>query len=96
MRKGDSVLVYHSGAEKTIVGVAEITREAYPDPKAKDAKRQVVDVKFLRRFAFPVPLGVLKADKTFAEFELVRLPRLSVMPVPATLWKRIAKMAGES
>ena len=95
MKKDDEALVYHSGAEKSVVGVAKVIRNPSADPKSKDPKRGVVDLAFVRRFAFPVPLAAVKADPSFAKFELVRMPRLSVMPVPATLWKQIVKMAGE-
>lgn len=96
VKKGDGVLVYHTGDEKSIVGLATAASDGKPDPKRPDAKLAVFDLAFVKRFAFPVPLGVIKADARFAAFDLVRLPRLSVMPVPAALWKQILRMAGES
>jgi len=96
VKKGDAILIYHTGDEKAVVGLAEAAADAGVDPKARDPKRPVVSVKFVRRFAFPVPLGVVKADARFAEFALVRQPRLSVMPVPAPLHKRLLEMAGVS
>ncbi len=90
-KKGDSVLIYHSGEEKSIVGIAEITKEAYPDPKQKDPKLVVVEIKFVRRLAKPVTLADVKARKEFADFLLVRMPRLSVMPVTDAQWKALLK-----
>ncbi len=93
IRKGDDVFVYHSGGDKAIVGVARATTDGRDDPK--NAKLAVFDLQFVRRLAFPVPLAAVKADAQFAGFDLVRLPRLSVLPVPAPLWKRLLAMAGE-
>jgi predicted RNA-binding protein with PUA-like domain len=83
--KGDEVLIYHTGKERAIVGTARVTRGAYPDPKAGDPKIVVVDVKADRTFPRPVTLAELKADPLFASFDLIRLGRLSVMPVPESL-----------
>jgi predicted RNA-binding protein with PUA-like domain len=93
IRKGDDVFIYHSGDDKAIVGVARAATDGRDDPK--NAKLAVFDLQFVRRLAFPVPLAAVKADPQFAAFDLVRLPRLSVMPVPAALWKRLLTMAGE-
>jgi predicted RNA-binding protein with PUA-like domain len=91
--KGDQVLYYHSGKEKAIVGVAEIVKAAYPDPAEKDEKLVVVDIKPVRRLARPVTLAEIKADKTFADWELVRISRLSVMPVSPAHWRRIEELS---
>jgi predicted RNA-binding protein with PUA-like domain len=91
--KGDQVLYYHSGKEKAIVGVAEIVKAAYPDPAEKDEKLVVVDIKPVRRLARPVTLAEIKAEKTFAEWELVRISRLSVMPVSPAHWRRIEELS---
>src|SRR5262249_34367907 len=91
--KGDQVLYYHSGNEKAIVGVAEIAKAAYPDPAEDDAKLVVVDIKPVRRLARPVTLGAIKADKAFAKWELVRISRLSIMPVAPAHWRRIEEMS---
>jgi predicted RNA-binding protein with PUA-like domain len=93
VKAGDSCLIYHSGAEKAIVGLATATRDGYPDPR--DAKLTVVDLEVVRRLKQPVTLAQLKADAAFAAFALVRMPRLSVMPVPAPLYARILRLAGE-
>ena len=94
-KKGDFVLIYHSGEQKTIVGLAEITKEAYPDPKQIDARLFVVDIKYVKRLKRPVTLSEIKQRKEFADFLLVRMSRLSVMPVTDAQWKLLSKMAGE-
>lgn len=95
MKAGDLALIYHTGRERAVVGLAEITSGPYPDPKKKDPRLVVVDLKPKKRFAEPVPLSEIKSDSRFGEFPLVRLPRLSVVPVTETEWKRLLKMAGE-
>jgi predicted RNA-binding protein with PUA-like domain len=89
MKAGDRVFVYHTGDEKAVVGMAEVTRSAYPDPKSKEAKLVVVDVKPLGRLGARVPLGDLKAMAVFAESPLVRQGRLSVVPLTAAQWKAV-------
>lgn len=91
MAKGDLAFVYHSGAEKAIVGVAEIVSNPYADPK--DGALAVFDLKAVEPLKNPVTLASVKADKRFAQFELVRMPRLSVMPVPSALWNTLRSMA---
>jgi predicted RNA-binding protein with PUA-like domain len=91
--KGDEVLVYHTGAEKAVIGVAGVVRGAYPDPKQKDPRLVVVDLRPQRALAQPVPLAAMRANKKLAGFDLLRLPRLSVMPVPAASWAAIMEMA---
>ena len=91
-KKGDQVFIYHSGAEKSIVGIAEITKEAYPDPKRKDEKLVVVEIKALKRVPRAVTLSEIKAQKDFADFLLVRMSRLSVMPVSEKQWQKILSM----
>ena len=96
MRPGDQALIYHTGDERQVVGVAEITSEPYPDPRAGDAKLVVVDITQLRRLPRPVALADVKADASFADFALVRQGRLSVVPVTAEQWVRLLAMAGEA
>jgi predicted RNA-binding protein with PUA-like domain len=93
MKKGDQVLVYHTGDEKSIIGIAEVTSEPYADPKAKDPRLAVVNLKPVRKLAHPVSLAAVKAEKVFKDFELVRIGRLSVMPVPTNLWRYIMQMS---
>jgi predicted RNA-binding protein with PUA-like domain len=89
MKKGDRVLVYHTGSEKAVVGTAEVVGEAYPDPKAKDGRLVVVDVEPRGRLARPVTLAEMKALPEFAESPLVRQGRLSVVPLTAAQWKAV-------
>ena len=79
MAKGDQVFIYHSGDDKALVGLARVVSDPYPDPKAKDPKLFVVDIE--------------AGDPAFAELGLVRMSRLSVIPVPAEQWKRLLGMA---
>ncbi|HEY3242193.1 MAG TPA: EVE domain-containing protein [Phycisphaerae bacterium] len=94
MRKGDAVLIYHTGDEKQIVGIAEVASDPYPDPQADDPRIVVVDLKPKRKLATPIPLAQIKADPRFKELALVRISRLSVMPVEKTLWNALLMMAG--
>lgn len=79
MKKGDLAFVYHTGDEKAVVGIAEISREAYPEPKDKDWV--AVDIKPVKKLKSPVDLGTIKKDKRLAAMVLVRSSRLSVQPV---------------
>ena len=88
-KKGDRVLIYHSGEEKAIVGLAEVVKDPYPDPKQKNEKLAVVEIKALKRLPKPVTLAEIKARKEFADFLLVRMSRLSVMPVSDAHWNEI-------
>jgi predicted RNA-binding protein with PUA-like domain len=93
MKRGDLAFIYHTGDEKQIVGIAEVTSEPYPDPKEKDARLVVVDLKPRERLKRPVTLAEVKADAEFRDFELVRMGRLSVMPVGEERWKKLVRMA---
>ena len=96
MKKGDSVLIYHTGSAREIVGLAQASSDAYPDPKLKNPKRFVVDLIPDRPLKRPLTLAEIKADSRFKSFELVRMGRLSVMPVPPPLWKALLSLAGEA
>jgi len=92
--RGDRVLIYHTGDEKAVVGTAEAISDPYPDPKTRDdARAVVVDLAVKSRLPRPVTLAELKARPSLAAFPLVRLPRLSVMPVSAAEWKEIERLA---
>ena len=93
VRKGDRIFYYHTGDEKAIVGVAKATSNAYPDPDDSSGKAAVVDVAPVRRLKRPVTLKEIKADAAFKNFPLVRISRLSVMPVSDAEWDRIERMA---
>lgn len=94
MKKGDTILVYHSGDEKALVGIATATSNPYPDPKANNEKIVVIDLKPKKRVKRTVTLSEIKSLPEFADFQLVRLPRLSVMPVSEEEYKRLAELAG--
>lgn len=93
MRKGDLAFIYHTGDEKAIVGIAEIASAPYPDPRAQDEKLTVVDLRPKQRLNHPVPLSAIKSKRDLARFELVRLPRLSVMPVSKDVWDALLAMS---
>lgn len=94
MKKGDPVLYYHSGGDKAVVGLAEVAREAYPDPTAPGEDWSVVDLRAVRPLPRPVPLSVIKADPSLARIPLVRQSRLSVMPLDPAAFKAILNLAG--
>ena len=96
MNKGDLALIYHTGDERAVVGIAEITSKPYADPKEEDEKLVVVDLKPKKLLANPVGLDVIKKDKTFAGWDLLRIGRLSVVPVPDAMWKRIEELSTEA
>ena len=94
MQPGDRAFFYHSNVGKEIVGVVEVVRAAYPDPTAEKGDWVAVDVRAVGPMPRPVTLAAIKADPDFAEFALVRQSRLSVMPVPPQLWKKLCRMGG--
>ncbi len=95
IRKGDSVVVYHTGEEKQAVGLATAASDPYPDPKLKDPKRPVLDLAAGKPLPGPVTLARVKADAVMKETPLARQPRLSVMPLTEAQFKRLLKLAGE-
>ena len=95
IRKGDIVAIYHTGDEKQAVGLAIAASDAYPDPKLKDPKRPVVDLKADRALPKPVTLAQVKADAVLKGTDLARLPRLSVIPFTEAQFQRLLRMAGE-
>ena len=94
IRKGDRIFFYHTGKEKAVVGVAKAATDAYPDPADKGGTLHALDVIPVKKLKTPVTLAAIKADKAFASLPLVRMPRLSVMPVSDAEWARIEGMAG--
>jgi len=79
MRLGDSVLLYQSQQDQAIVGLIEVTREAYPDPTSADPQWLTCDFRPLRTLTNPVPLATLRQDTGLVNLPLIRQPRLSVM-----------------
>ena len=96
IRKGDRIFYYHTGKQKAVVATARAAGDAYPDPKDPSGKLYVVDVVADRKLPRPVTLAEIKADRAFAAFPLVRMSRLSVMPVTDAEWKRIETLAGKT
>ncbi len=94
MAPGDAVLIYHSNVGKEIVGLARIVSAPYPDQKRTDPKLVVVDIEADRRLPKAVTLAAIKADPSFADLGLVRMSRLSVIPVPAGQWTKLLQMGG--
>ena len=94
MAPGDRVLIYHSNVGKELVGLTRVATAPYPDPEAGDSRRLVVDVEVERRLPHPVPLSAVKADPALAELGLVRMPRLSVVPVRPEQWRRLLTLTG--
>lgn len=93
MAEGDAVLVYHTGKAKAVVAEARVSGGPRPDPADKAGKRVAVELAFERWLPRAVALAEIKADPTFEDFALVRIGRLSVMPVTAAQWNRIVKLA---
>ncbi|MGA2139822.1 MAG: EVE domain-containing protein [Verrucomicrobiia bacterium] len=96
MKRGDLAFVYHTGDERQIVGIAGVTRDPYPDPKGKDPTLVVVDLEARERLPRPVTLAEIKASAEFRDFELVRMRRLSVMPVSQSRWRKLLQMGTRS
>jgi predicted RNA-binding protein with PUA-like domain len=93
MRKGDFIFFYHTGDVKAVVGIAKAASAPYADPNDANGKLHAIDVVPVKKLKAPVTLAAVKADKSFSSFPLVRMSRLSVMPVNDDEWKRIEKMS---
>jgi predicted RNA-binding protein with PUA-like domain len=93
MQVGDRAFFYHSGEQKAIVGLAEITRTSFPDKTAEEEGWVAVEVKAVEPLARPVTLAEIKKEPTLAEMALIRLSRLSVQPVAKPEFEKILKMA---
>ncbi|HEX4952643.1 MAG TPA: EVE domain-containing protein [Thermoanaerobaculia bacterium] len=94
VRRGDEALIYHTGGERSVVGIARVVSDPYADPALGDPKRAVFDVEVRRRLARPLSLDEIKADPAFSGFDLLKNSRLSAMPVPEPLYQRILALAG--
>jgi predicted RNA-binding protein with PUA-like domain len=93
IRKNDLIFYYHTGKEKAVVGVAKAINDAYPDPADSTGKLFSVDIAPVKKLSNPVTLTAIKKEKAFATFPLVRISRLSVMPVSDAEWTLIEKMS---
>lgn len=95
VRKGDRIFYYHTGDEKSVVGVAQALGDAYTDPAYPTGSFAAVDVGPVRRLKRAVTLKEIKADAFFKDFALVKISRLSVMPVTDAVWDRIEALSGK-
>lgn len=93
MKKGDEVLIYHSGDDRAVVGIAKVTRAAYPDPTADDPKWVAVDLAPVRALPSPVTLATIKATPALKDIALVKQGRLSVTPLSAEAYRVIVALA---
>jgi predicted RNA-binding protein with PUA-like domain len=95
VRKGDRILYYHTGKEKAVVGEAVAASGPLSEPGSDDPKAVAVKVRAVRQLPHPVSLGRIKADAALADWDLVRLPRLSVLPVTEAQWRRVEELSRE-
>jgi len=93
MKKDDLVFFYHTGDERQVVGIMSVISNPYPNPEEENKRFVVVDVKFKKLLKIPVTLDSIKKQKKFKDWELLRISRLSVMPVPKIIWDYIIKMS---
>ena len=93
MKKDDLVFFYHTGDERQVVGIMSVISNPYPNPEEENKRFVVVDVKFKKLLTIPVTLDSIKKQKKFKDWELLRISRLSVMPVPKIIWDNIIKMS---
>ena len=96
MRKGDAAFFYHSVTDKSVVGIAKVMREAYPDPTAKEGDWSAVDLAPEKALSRPVTLDEIKRNPKLKEMALLRLSRLSVQPVTKTQFDEIVRMSKDS
>ena len=93
MKVGDKVFYYHSGGDKAVVGLAKVTKAAFPDPTADEGSWVAVELEAGKALKRPVTLAEIKANKKLSEMKLVKLSRLSVSPVTKEEWDEITEMA---
>jgi predicted RNA-binding protein with PUA-like domain len=93
MKTGDRVFFYHSGDEKSVIGLARVAREFYPDPTAEEGDWSCVDLAADRALAKPVTLAQIKADKLLKEMVLAKQSRLSVSPVTREQFERLLELS---
>ena len=96
MKKGDEVLFYHSGDDKAVVGIARVTKPAYPDSTATEGDWSTVDLAPVRSLGRPVALAEIKSTKSLQKLPLIRQSRLSVMPVGESEFRKIVEMSGKA
>ncbi len=91
MKKGDPVFIYHTGTERAIVGTGTVVEEAYPDPLKEDERYVVVEIEAGEALNSPVTLAEIKYSDLFPDWDLVRIPRLSVVPVSKKQWDQVIR-----
>lgn len=94
MRPGDAVFFYHSVEEKAVVGLARVSRPAFPDPTAEDDTWTAVTLEPVAELPSPVTLARIKTDRALATLPLLRQSRLSVMPLTAAHAARLRQLGG--
>lgn len=92
MKKGDAVFIYHTGDAKAVVGIAEVTKEAFIDPKDEEKKFYAVSIKPVKALKTPVALEKIKQNKNLSTFSLVKQGRLSVHSLSKNEWEEIQKI----
>lgn len=95
IKKGDTAIIYHTGKERSCIGIAEVTRGYYVNPELNNPKLAVCDVKAKRRLKRPITLAECKAEPRFEGWDLIRLGRLSVVPVSEEQWKVLLEMENQ-
>jgi predicted RNA-binding protein with PUA-like domain len=94
IKKGDQVLIYHTGEERAVVGIAEVIRDPMKHPDRTGKKDGIIEIKPVRKLPYPVSLTDIRENKTFADFELVKISRLSVVRVKPIHWNTILGLGG--
>ena len=95
IKKGDRILGYHTSPQKTVYAVLEAVSDSYPDPKEKEKKIAIVDVKGVRKLSRPVPLAELRATKKLAKMKFLIIPRMAVSPLTPAEYQEILRLACE-
>lgn len=91
---GDELIIYHTGSERRAVGIARVIGDPFADPGKNDPRLAVVAIEPLRALPSSVTLEQIKADPVFAGWDLLRISRLSVVPIPDPVWRRLMQLAG--
>ena len=92
MKKGDQCFFYHSNIGKEIVGIVEVTKEAYKDKTDQSGRFVAVTIKFIRKLKRPIPLEIIKKNEQLSHLLLIKQSRLSVMPIDSKSWKILNKI----
>ena len=96
VKKGDSILIYHTGDEKSVMGIAKALSDGYADPSDKSGKSAVVDLAPEKELKHPVTLAQIKSNSKLASWELVKISRLSVMPATLAQWDEVIRLSSSA